>query len=51
MQVVFFALRNIAAGEELFLDYSLDVGDAADPSAFGCDCGAEECRGTMLAAP
>ena len=48
--MVFSALRDIVAGEELFLDCSLEVGRAADPNAFGCACGAKECRDTMLAA-
>lgn len=48
--IVFYALRAIRAGEELFLDYSLAVDDAEEPAAFGCACGAVACRGTMLAA-
>lgn len=47
--IVFEALRDIAAGEELFIDYALDVGDD-DPADFACRCGAERCRGTMAAA-
>ena len=47
--VVFYALRAIRAGEELFLDYSLDVDPSEEPGAFGCACGAAACRGTMLA--
>ena len=43
------ALRPIAAGSELFLDYGLDVWDG-DPDAFPCRCGSEGCRGTLLAA-
>ena len=49
LQVVFYALRAIAAGEELTVDYSLSVDESEDPSSFGCDCRAPECRGTMLA--
>jgi SET domain-containing protein len=41
-------LYEIEAGEELFLDYSLDA-EAPEPSAFECCCGAAECRGSMLA--
>ena len=41
-------LREIEAGEELFLDYSLDV-ETGDPDAFRCRCGTPECRGSMLA--
>ncbi len=48
--VVFYALRAIRAGEELFLDYSLEVDEAQEPNAFACACGAAACRGTMLAA-
>ena len=48
-RVVFYALRAIRAGEELFLDYSLSVDEAEDPSVFGCSCGTIACRGTMLA--
>ena len=42
-------LRTIAAGEELFLDYGLDVGEA-QPEDFPCRCGAMACRGTLLSA-
>lgn len=48
--IAFYALRAILAGEELFLDYSLEVDDAQEPEAFACACGAVACRGTMLAA-
>jgi SET domain-containing protein len=42
------ALRRIAPGEELFLDYSLDIaGDRSE--AYPCTCGAADCRGTMAA--
>jgi SET domain-containing protein len=47
--IVFYAMRDIRAGEELLLDYGLDVDASADPSSFGCACGSPECRGTMLA--
>ena len=47
--IAFYALRDIRAGEELFLDYGLQVDDAEDRSTFGCACGAPTCRGTMLA--
>jgi hypothetical protein len=40
--------REIAPGEELFLDYSLDA-ESNDPSTFACRCGAADCRGSMLA--
>ena len=48
--IVFYALRQIRRGEELFLDYSLVVDEAEEPQAFGCSCGTAQCRGTMLAA-
>jgi uncharacterized protein len=38
-----FALRNIAAGEELVWDYNLYDDD--DPAP--CHCGSPKCRGTM----
>jgi SET domain-containing protein len=42
------AARSIAAGEELFLDYSLVV-DSEDGYGYTCRCGAAACRGTMAA--
>jgi hypothetical protein len=48
--IAFYALRDIRAGEELFLDYRLDVDDSEDRSLFSCACGTAGCRGTMLAA-
>lgn len=39
-QVMFFALRDIAAGEEITIDYR----DPEHPPADGCRCGAERCR-------
>jgi SET domain-containing protein len=47
--IVFYALRAIRAGAELFLDYRLEVEDAHAPGAFACACGAASCRGTVLA--
>jgi SET domain-containing protein len=45
------ALRNIAAGEELFYDYGLMI-DARYTkkllAEYQCRCGAASCRGTML---
>lgn len=46
VHIVIEARRRIRAGEELFIDYALDIGDA-DPAAFACRCGAAACRGTM----
>ncbi len=42
-RVWIFALRNIAAGEELLWDYNLYDDD--DPAP--CHCGSPKCRGTM----
>jgi SET domain-containing protein len=46
------AAREIDVGEELFVDYALelpdDVGDG-DRQAYRCLCGSQSCRGTMLA--
>lgn len=47
-QIVIEAARRIDVGDELFLDYALDVG-GADPAAYACRCGARRCRGTMVA--
>ncbi|MDB5825885.1 MAG: protein-lysine N-methyltransferase, partial [Variovorax sp.] len=46
------ALRNIAAGEELNYDYGLIIDEPyteALLAEFPCWCGAEACRGTLLA--
>lgn len=42
-RVWIFALRDIAAGEELLWDYNLY--DDEDPAP--CHCGSQKCRGTM----
>jgi len=44
-RVWIFALRDIAAAEELTYDYGLYDGAADDPST--CVCGAKTCRGTL----
>lgn len=41
-------LRDIAKGEELLLDYQLQV-EGDDVSAYACRCGAVSCRSSMLA--
>jgi len=43
-RLFFFALRDIAAGEELTLDYRLGNSDERE---MPCFCGAKKCRGTM----
>ena len=48
LKIVFRALRRIRAGEELFLDYELQI-DGDDPAQYPCACRAETCRGTMAA--
>ena len=54
-EVVIYALRPISAGEELFLDYQLQLDDGDEPptaedrETYACLCGAASCRGTMLA--
>jgi SET domain-containing protein len=48
--VVIRATRRIRAGEELFLDYALDVG-GEDPTEYPCRCGSTHCRGTLAAQP
>lgn len=47
--IVIEALRRIEAGEELLLDYSLDV-SADSQEDFTCDCGSSQCRGTLIGA-
>ncbi len=46
------ATWNIEAGEELFIDYSLEVPNQKRRKSlddYRCHCGARNCRGTMLA--
>jgi SET domain-containing protein len=50
-RVFIHALRNIAAGEELFYDYRLEVDEpitSAVKKESACSCGSANCRGTML---
>lgn len=47
-EVEFRVLRQIPPGAELLLDYSLQAADD-DNNPYECLCGAESCRGTMLA--
>jgi uncharacterized protein len=51
-RVFIHALRDLAAGEELFYDYGLVLDERHTPQVkkqFACWCGAPRCRGTMLA--
>ncbi len=46
------AIRDIAAGEELFYDYAYERGGEEDPKDekhYACRCGATTCRKTILA--
>lgn len=52
-RIFILALRTLRAGEELCYDYSLErpgQRDAEVERRYACRCGAEGCRGTMLAA-
>lgn len=46
--LVIHATRDIGVGEELFLDYALDI-DGDDPGEYPCECGSARCRGTLAA--
>lgn len=50
-RIFIHALRDIAAGEELFFDYRLILDGrhtAKVKKEYACRCGAPSCRGTML---
>src|SRR3989441_3902013 len=42
-------IKAIRAGEELFLDYALDIDAGDDPADYPCRCGLARCRGTSVA--
>jgi SET domain-containing protein len=42
-------IKSIRAGEELFLDYALDIDAGDDPADYPCRCGLARCRGTLVA--
>lgn len=51
-EVYIYALRNIAAGEEITYDYGLTLDERYTPrlkAEYACHCGSARCRGTMLA--
>lgn len=53
-RVYIVAKRDIARGEELNYDYGLVMEDKITKklrSQYACRCGAEQCRGTLLALP
>jgi len=50
-RVFIHAARDIRIGEELFIDYALEVDDGTtddERGAYRCRCGMSGCRGTML---
>jgi uncharacterized protein len=48
IHIVIRTLRRVKAGEELFIDYRLEVPDE-DVEHYPCRCGTAGCRGTMAA--
>ena len=48
LHIVIRTRRRIRTGEELFIDYRLDVG-GDDPADYRCRCGSANCRGTLAA--
>ncbi|MPV67634.1 SET domain-containing protein [Burkholderia sp. BE17] len=45
------AVRDIQTGEELLIDYALEIDESTthhDRTAYRCCCGVSACRGTML---
>ncbi|MBX3002794.1 MAG: SET domain-containing protein [Anaerolineales bacterium] len=47
-QIVIVALREIAAGEEVCIDYAMC--DSTPGEDFTCSCGTAQCRGTITSA-
>ncbi|TCF96685.1 SET domain-containing protein-lysine N-methyltransferase [Paraburkholderia strydomiana] len=44
-------IRNVKAGDELFIAYRLTIGEAITPELaadYACRCGAKNCTGSML---
>jgi SET domain-containing protein len=51
-RILIRALKDIEPGDELTYDYSLEIEEEPLPDwreIYACRCGAESCRGTMLA--
>jgi SET domain-containing protein len=46
-RIEFYAIRDLAIGEELLLDYRLSA-DGHSAEEHRCLCGAKSCRGTMI---
>jgi SET domain-containing protein len=46
IRLIIETVRPIARGEELTIDYALQIGDD-DPGRYPCACGASTCRGTL----
>ena len=49
LSIVIEALHPIGQGQELLLDYSLEIAES-DTDLYACRCGTPNCRGTMAAA-
>jgi hypothetical protein len=49
LSIVFYALGEVRAGDELFIDYGLLVDEPTTPAEYQCGCRSLRCRGTMLA--
>jgi SET domain-containing protein len=49
LTVAIETLRRVKAGEELFIDYTLQIDATDDPANYLCRCGLTDCRGTMAA--
>jgi SET domain-containing protein len=50
-RIFIYAKRDIAPGEELFYDYSLQIDEPINKKSkkqYECFCGGPSCRGTML---